>query len=79
MGFFVASEEELEAAAETIQDAAIENAAAGVTSFSSDGASASAIDPMKQLEFARELRRDSVSTPLRTMRHGRIISPGCGG
>lgn len=62
-----------------IEAAAVETATAGVSSFSSDGASAVAIDPLKQLQIADELRKRQVTNPFATMRHQRIISPGGGG
>lgn len=64
---------------EAIETAAVETATAGVSSFSSDGVSAVAIDPMKQIQVADELRKRAITNPFATMRHQRIISPGGGG
>jgi len=75
MGFFVPTDAELEA----IETAAVETATAGVQSFSSDGVSAVAMDPMKQLDVIERVERRAVTNPFATMRHQRIISPGGGG
>lgn len=64
---------------EAIEAAAIETATAGVSSFSSDGVSAVALDPLKQLQFADEVRKRAITDPFKTMRHRRLISPGGGG
>lgn len=71
----MATDAELEA----IETTAAETAAAGVSSFSSDGASAVAMDPIKQLDVADRLRRNAVSNPFRLMRHTRLISQGGAG
>jgi predicted protein tyrosine phosphatase len=75
VGFFVPTDAELEA----IEAAAVETATAGVSSFSSDGVSAVAMDPLKQLEVVERVERRAVTNPFATMRHQRIISPGGGG
>lgn len=59
-----------------IEAAAIETATAGVSSFSSDGVSAVALDPLKQLQIVDEARKRTITNPFATMRHQRIISPG---
>lgn len=61
---------------DALEAAAVEAAKAGVSSYSSDGVSAVAIDPLKQLQIADELRKRSVTNPFGTMQHRRIISPG---
>lgn len=68
----MATDAELEA----IETAAAETAAAGVTSFSSDNSSATAMDPMKQLDVADRLRNNAVGRRVRTIQTSRIISPG---
>lgn len=76
-GFFVATQDELDA----LESAALDTATAGVTSVATDGFSASAMDPMKQLDFVERLENRAVARSgnvFNLMRHARIISPGCG-
>jgi hypothetical protein len=66
-----------------IADAAAENAARGVESVTTDGATTRALDPLKQLELAdklaaREAARTSGSGWLRLIRKARLVPPGGG-
>ena len=69
---------------EAIETAAVETATAGVQSFSSDGVSAVAMDPMKQLDVIERVERRNIASAgniiSRLIRSSsRIISPGGGG
>lgn len=75
-----ATDDELEA----IEDTVIDTVTAGVTSVSSDGFSASAMDPMKQLDVIERLENrtavQSGNIVSRLLRNTvKLVSPGGGG
>ena len=66
---------------EDLRESAAESADGGVSSVSVDGMSVAAMDPLTQLEVARELERDALpatgKSPASTLGNTvRLISPG---
>jgi hypothetical protein len=78
-GFFVATEEELEAAESQL----LSDVEAGVESHEVDGQRTQLADPTDRYEVLKNIRADAIaadptSNPLGGMRIQKLVPPGCG-
>jgi len=65
--------------ADDIRDAAAANAAAGISSQSSDGVQTTALDPLKQMQVADKVAANAAAArPHFGLRMVKLVPPGCG-